>query len=103
MFTFLLWDIDKYQSIRLIENYVGNEAFLVPTDQVQYPLLSGLTNCDEELYSNEEALEKLLAEVSELRKEMDNKEINDYLQQIASMIFEAINTRKSILITPFIE
>ncbi|WP_387490662.1 hypothetical protein [Photorhabdus sp. RM96S] len=103
MFTFVLWDIDKYQSIRLIENCVGNEAFLVPIDQVQYPLLSGLTNCDEELYSNEEALEKLLAEVSELRKEMHNKEINDYLQQIASMIFEAINTRKSILITPFIE
>ncbi|WP_127960487.1 hypothetical protein [Serratia microhaemolytica] len=102
MFTVVLWDTEKYQKIKLIEKYDENEKFLAQSDQDHYPLLSRLTYCDEELFSNVE-LNKLLDEVNELKIKSVDTEVIAYLESVASMIAEAIRIHKSILITPFID
>lgn len=102
MFTVVLWDVEKYQQVKLIENYADNEIFLAQSDKDKYPLLSQLTNCDEELFSNDELIE-LSSEISELKRESVDTEISAYLESIENMIAEAISTHKSILITPFVD
>lgn len=102
MFTIILWDTEKYQQVKLIRNYTDNEKFLAQSDQKQYPLLSQLTYCDEELFSNGE-LSELLNEVNELRGKNVVPERSAYFEDIENMILEAINTHKSILITPFVD
>ncbi|HHL2502335.1 TPA: hypothetical protein ACQ301_004469 [Yersinia enterocolitica] len=102
MFTIVLWDVEKYQQVKLIENYADNEIFLAQSDKDKYPLLSQLTNCDEELFSNDELI-KLSSEISELKRESVDTEISAYLESVENMIAEAISTHKSILITPFVD
>lgn len=102
MFTIVLWDIEKYQQVKLIENYADNEVFLAQSDQDKYPLLSQLTHCDEELFSNDELI-KLSCEINELKRESVDPEISAYLESVENMIAEAISTHKSILITPFVD
>ncbi|CNC78753.1 Uncharacterised protein [Yersinia frederiksenii] len=102
MFTIILWDTEKYQQVKLIENYTDNEKFLAQSDQEHYPLLSQLTYCDEELFSNDE-LSELLNEINELKVKNVNPERSVYLEDVANMVIEAIKTHKSILITPFVD
>lgn len=102
MFTVVLWDIEKYQQVKLIGNYADNEIFLAQSDKDKYPLLSQLTNCDEELFSNDELIE-LSSEISELKRKSVDTEISAYLESVENMIAEAISTHKSILITPFVD
>lgn len=102
MFTIVLWDVEKYQQVKLIGNYTGNEVFLAQPDQDKYPLLSQLTYCDEELFSNTELIE-LLNEINKLKIESIDTEISAYLESVGNIIDEAINTHKSILITPFVD
>ncbi|PHM39371.1 hypothetical protein Xmau_02978 [Xenorhabdus mauleonii] len=101
MYTFVLWDTDKYQPIRLIEKHAGNEFFLVQTDREKYPLLSELSDCDEEFYNGNEILQILLTEISEIQKGVNDTETHIYFQRIIELILEAINTNKSVVITPF--
>ncbi|GAB2948264.1 hypothetical protein [Hafnia psychrotolerans] len=102
MFTIVLWDVEKYQQVKLIENYADNEVFLAQSDQDKYPLLSQLTYCDEELFSNDELI-GLSSEINELKMESVDTEISAYLESVENMIAEAISTHKSILITPFVD
>ncbi|MBN3215515.1 hypothetical protein [Pectobacterium polaris] len=101
MFIVHLWDKIVGESITALEDFPGNESFLIRNDRCRYPLLSELSNCDMELFSDEQ-LGELREEMSNLMKyELSGKNAQDYLLSIIALIDQADSDSKSILFSPF--
>ncbi|RJL22863.1 hypothetical protein [Pectobacterium polaris] len=101
MFIVHLWDKIVGESITALEDFPGNESFLIRNDRCRYPLLSELSNCDMELFSDEQ-LGELREEMSNLMKyELSGKNAQDYLLSIIALIDQAYSDSKSILFSPF--
>ena len=103
MFTIYIWDTDKYQPIEKINDLIGNENFLIPSDTKTYPLLGSLSFCEEDIFEKE-LLVELKNEVEKLMvKHQFDENITQYLANFVNLINKAISLDKSIFITPFVE
>lgn len=101
MFIVYLWDKVIGESITSLEDFPGNESFLIRDDNCQYPLLSQLSNCDMELFSDEQ-LADLRKEINNLMKdESSEQDVHDYLLSVVALIDQADRDNKSILFSPF--
>ncbi|CNH44438.1 hypothetical protein AB8989_21370 [Yersinia hibernica] len=101
MFIVYLWDKVLGESITALEDFPGNENFLIRNDRCRYPLLSELSNCDMELFSDEQ-LGELREEIRNLMKyELSGQDVQDYLLSVIALIDQADSDSKSILFSPF--
>lgn len=101
MFIVYLWDKVVGESITALEDFPGNESFLIRNDRCRYPFLSELSNCDMEIFSNEQ-LGELREEISNLmRYELSGQDVQDYLLSVIALIEQADSDSKSILFSPF--
>lgn len=101
MFIVYLWDKAVGESITALEDFPGNESFLIRNDRCRYPLLSELSNCDMELFSDEQ-LGELREEIRSLMKyELSGQDVQDYLLSVIALIDQADSDSKSILFSPF--
>ncbi|ARA76564.1 hypothetical protein RC90_16260 [Pectobacterium brasiliense] len=101
MFIVYLWDKVVGESITALEDFPGSESFLIRNDRCRYPLLSELSNCDMELFSDEQ-LGELHEEISNLmRYELSGQDVQDYLLSVIALIDQADSDSKSILFSPF--
>ncbi|MFZ4835192.1 hypothetical protein [Rouxiella sp. Mn2063] len=101
MFIIYLWDKDRGESITSLKDFTGNENFLITSDSYKYPLLSELSNCDMELFSDRQ-LASLRGEIESLMEEQSlDQSIYDYLSSVIDLNFHAESNNKSILFSPF--
>lgn len=101
MFIIYLWDKNIGESIESLEDFSGNEKFLIRNDYDTYPLLSELSSCDMELFSGEQLIE-LSHEIHRLlQDELLEKSIYEYLLSVTFLIDKAYRDNKSILFSPF--
>ncbi|AJJ18149.1 hypothetical protein [Yersinia intermedia] len=101
MFIVYLWDNIIGENIASLEDFPGNESFLIRDDHCKYPLLSELSNCDMELFSDEQ-LAGLRKEINNLMKdESSEQDVHDYLLSVIALIDQANRDNKSILFSPF--
>ena len=107
MFNIYLWDAKKYVETDSFEGGVLKKfhskdiknSFLIQDDEEVYPLLSNLSFCEEDVFS-EKQLDKLYKELSLLLDKYsdDNR---DYILDLINFISEAIKLNKSVLFSPF--
>ncbi|KPD02379.1 hypothetical protein [Moellerella wisconsensis] len=102
MYTFLLWDTERYDSVMSVNNYDGNEQLFTSLNNGTFPILSALTNCDEEFYAGSEMLSALKEEFNTLKEQLKDTQSIDYIHKIIKLIDKAIYENLSIVITPFI-
>ncbi|EGT3586769.1 hypothetical protein R4U62_000525 [Proteus mirabilis] len=101
MFIIYLWDKAIGESIRSLDDFSGNENFLIRDDLCKYPLLSKLSNCDMELFSDGQLID-LRQEINSLMKdELLDQNAYDYLRSVVSLIDDAYHNNKGILFSPF--
>ncbi len=101
MFIVYLWDKKVGERIDSLKDFSGNEKFLIKGDHQKYPLLSELSNCDMELFSDEQLIE-LRKEIEELMVDkLSERDVHDYLSSIITLIDRAERDGQSILFSPF--
>ncbi len=101
MFTIFLWDRAKYAKLAQIDNMLGNETFLIQSDDSRFPLLSDLADCAEDIHC-ESSLPKLSNELKELKKELNTEQEIAHIDEIIKLTDQAILENKCILFTPFL-
>ncbi|ELX8379583.1 hypothetical protein AB7Y49_11280 [Providencia vermicola] len=102
MYTFLLWDTERYDSVMSVSNYDGNENLFISLNNATFPILSALTNCDEEFFTGSEMLLALKREFNTLKDQLTEMQSIDYINEIIKLIDKARYDNLSIVITPFI-
>lgn len=102
MYTFLLWDTERYDSVMSVNNYDGNEQLFISLNNDTFPILSALTNCDEEFYTGNEELSALKEEFNALKGQLKGTQSINYIHEIIKLIDKAIYENLSVVITPFI-
>lgn len=101
MFIIYLWDKVIGESIGSLGDFSGNENFLIRKDSCKYPLLSELSDCDMELFSDEQLID-LRQEINNLMKdELLEQNAYDYLLSVVSLIDDAYQDNKAVLFSPF--
>lgn len=102
MFIIYIWDKAIGKSIESLEDFSGNEKFLIQADHNKYPLLSELSNCDMELFSDEQ-LVQLRQEINRLLIEGEplGENICTYLSSVISLVDRAYSDNQSVLFSPF--
>ncbi|ANS44135.1 hypothetical protein [Serratia inhibens] len=101
MFIIYLWDKDIGESITSLKDFSGNEKFLIMSDSCEYPLLSELSSCDMELFSDGQ-LPNLREEVKSLMVDQSlGQDVRDYLLSVIELINIAESDNKGILFSPF--
>ncbi|WP_127960483.1 hypothetical protein [Serratia microhaemolytica] len=100
MFIIYLWDKSIGESLASLSDFDGNENFLIRSDPDKYALLSELSSCDMQLFSDEQLI-VLGKEITMLMEELAGQDVHGYLSSLAILIERAKNENKGILFSPF--